>query len=155
MSDPWGRIQTLVGRWRKSEEGAPGSGTGEREYRFVLGDSFLEERNRSVFAPQPANPRGEIHEDWGLFSFDKGRGRLVLRQFHSEGFVNQYVLEEDADGARTLRFVSEAIENGPPGMRARRTIEMPNDDEVVDAFEIAMPGKDFQRILVNRLRREK
>ena len=54
-------------------------------------------------------------------SFDKGRKRFVYRQFHVEGFVNQYVLEaEGEEGVRV--FVSEAIENIPGGWRALKSI---------------------------------
>jgi hypothetical protein len=39
----------------------------------------------SAYAPQPKNPTGETHNDIGLFSYDKRRKLLVLRQFHIEG----------------------------------------------------------------------
>lgn len=50
-------------------------------------------------------------------------------------------------------FVSEHIENGPPGLRARRTLELVTDDEIRDQFELAGRGKDFRTVLENRLRR--
>ena len=34
-----------------------------------------------------------MHEHWSFFSYDRARKALVLRQFHQEGFVNQYVLD--------------------------------------------------------------
>ena len=43
-----------------------------------------------------------------MFSFDDARKRLVLRQFHKEGFVNQYV--HDPASADKLVFATEAIE---------------------------------------------
>ena len=52
----------------------------------MLGDRFLHERNVSTYPPQPANPKGERHEHESYFSYDRDRGRIVLRQFHTEGF---------------------------------------------------------------------
>jgi hypothetical protein len=62
-----------------------------------------------------------IHEDIGFLSHDKSVQKLVLRQFHVEGFVNQYVVDRMSDDGRTIVFVSTAIENIPAGWRARET----------------------------------
>jgi hypothetical protein len=51
---------------------------------------------------------------------DARRHRAILRQFHVEGFVNQYVADLDSQLDK-LVFTSEAIENIPPGWRARET----------------------------------
>jgi len=55
-----------------------------------------------------------------VFSFDKARGWSVFRQFQVEGYVNQYVADADPQRGRVV-FTSEAIENIPPGYRARET----------------------------------
>jgi hypothetical protein len=94
-----------------------------------------------------------VHEDWGLFSFDRNRGAFVLRQFHVEGFVNQYVLEGPADADEPLRFVSEAIENIPAGWRARETYKKMSDDEFIETFDLAEQGKDFEPYTENHFRR--
>jgi hypothetical protein len=78
----------------------------------------------------------------------------VLRQFHVEGFVNQYVAEP-ADDPRTLRFVSESIENIPLGFRARETYRIVGPDEFIETFEMAEPGKDFEVYSEARLKRIK
>jgi hypothetical protein len=49
------------------------------------------------------------------------RKPFVFRQFHTEGFVNTYVQQPTAD-EKTIAFVSEAIENIPPGYRRARPI---------------------------------
>jgi hypothetical protein len=95
-----------------------GAGSVRREYRFVLRDQFIEERNSSTYPPQERNPKGEVHEHASYISYDRARQRLVLRQLHVERFVIQYVQEGEASGG-TLAFVSEATENTPPGWRAR------------------------------------
>jgi hypothetical protein len=135
-------LTKLEGEWRGSGEGEPGSSTVERSYRWVLGGRYLEVRNRSTYAPQPKNPKGEQHEDLGFVSHDKGRKKLVFRQFHVEGFVNHYVLESEAPDS--LVFASEAIENIPPGFRARETLRFLGDGQLEETFEIAAPSKDFE-----------
>jgi hypothetical protein len=137
-------LEFLVGRWEGTSQGKPGSGTVQREYVYVLGSRFLRVTNVSVYPPQPRNPRGERHEDTGFFSFDSARKRLVFRQFHVEGFVNQYVAEERPADSAALVFTTEAIENIPPGWRARETYRQLGPREVEEVFELAEPGKDFE-----------
>src|SRR5260221_8254329 len=90
--NPWAPIQFLVGGWTGDSEGQPGKGSVKRTYRFVLADRFLHEQNVSTYPPQPKNEKGEVHEHWSFFSHDRARHTLVLRQFHQEGFVNQYAM---------------------------------------------------------------
>jgi hypothetical protein len=145
-------LARLVGRWTGTAEGQPGAGTVERHYERVLGARFIQIRNRSSYPPQPKNPKGETHEDIGYLSFDSARKRIVFRQFHVEGFVNQYVLEPGADFDR-LVFVSEAIENIPAGFRARETYVFSGPDRLEEIFETAEPGKDFEVYSRSRLTR--
>jgi len=145
-------LARVVGRWTGTSEGQPGKGRVERQYERVLGSKFIQVRNQSTYPPQDKNPKGETHEDIGYFSFDAGRKRVVFRQFHLEGFVNQYVLEPAATTDR-LVFVSEAIENIPAGFRARETYVFAGADQFEEIFEIAEPGKDFEVYSRTRLTR--
>lgn len=122
------------------------SGTGhyERSYSFVLSGQFIEVKNRSVYPPTAKNPKGEMHEDLGYFSYDKGRKTFVLRQFHSEGFVNQYKLESVSPDLTTIVFVTESIENIPKGWRARETYRIISPDEIHETFELAAPSGEFE-----------
>jgi hypothetical protein len=151
--DPWAPIRPLAGTWRGTNSGQPGEGTSERTYAFELDGTFLVGRNRSVYPPQTKNPKGEVHQDLGVFSYDRTRKTFVLRQFHGEGFVNQYVGGPAADG-KSIVFVTEAIENIPPGWRARETYRFAGTDEVIETFELAEPGKGFEVYSECRLRRE-
>jgi hypothetical protein len=139
---PLQALEVLIGRWAGTSEGEPGTGRVEREYSRILNGKFVRLTNRTVYPEQAKNPKGEVHEDIGIFSFDSARKRIVLRQFHVEGFVNQYVAELDAK-AGTLVFVSEAIENIPAGYRARETYVVHGPDELEEIFELAEPGKPF------------
>jgi hypothetical protein len=147
-------VRMLVGRWQGHSEGQPGRGTVEREYTELFGSRFIHVRNRSTYAPQEKNPKGEVHEDLGVFSFDKSRGRAVFRQFHVEGYVNQYVADALPQAGRVV-FTSEAIENIPPGYRARETYLVLGPDEFEEVFELAEPGKAFElysRVHLKRVR---
>lgn len=144
----------LIGRWSGTTEGQPGTGTVERDYELALGGRFVRVRNRSTYPPREKTPKGEIHQDEGFFSFDRARKRLVLRQFHVEGFVNQYV-QDDAPAGAALAFTSEAIENIPAGYRARETYIVHGPDEIEEVFELAEPGKPFTIYSRNRLKRVK
>lgn len=143
-SDVWEPLRFLVGKWEGTGNGQPGTSKVQREYRLVLNNKFMHVENRSVYDPQPKNPKGEIHEDWGMIGFDKGRKQFVFRQFHVESFVIQYVNTSTSTDGKTIVFTSESIENIPAGFRARETYKMTGPDEFSEVFEIAEPGKDFK-----------
>lgn len=151
--DPWVQVRFLEGDWVGTAEGEPGIGTVHRSYEFILGYRFLHERNVSAYAPKQPGTAGELHEHWSLISFDRKRSRLVLRQFHQEGFVNQYVLDAEQSTPRRLVFVSEGFENLDPRFRARETYDLISPDAFTETFELAEPGKDFQPYSKNSFRR--
>jgi len=150
--DRFEALRFFLGAWEGEGQGQPGKSQVNREYVLVLDGRFIEVRNRSLYAPQEGNP-GEDHRDVGFISFDSTRGKHVLRQFHVEGFVNQYVHESTSDDGKTLVFVTEAIENIPAGWRARETYLLVGEDALLERFELAEPGKDFEIYTENRLRR--
>jgi hypothetical protein len=153
-ADNLAAIATLVGKWTGTSDGQPGRGTVEREYERVLGSRFIRARNRSTYPPQEKNPKGEVHEDEGLFSFDRARKRMVFRQFHIESFVTTYLQDQDAKPG-TVSFTTESIENIPAGWRARETYLFHGPDEVEEIFELAEAGKPFAVYSRTRLQRVK
>ncbi len=126
----------------------------EREYSGLFGDRFIQVRNRSTCAPQEKNPKGEIHETWECSASTTRAKRVVFRQFHTEGFVNQYILDADAKPER-LVFTTEAIENIALGWRARETYVLVDRVEFEEVFEFAAPGKEFEPYSRARFRRVK
>ena len=154
-ADPWAQVRFLEGEWAGVAEGQPGVGTVRRSYQFILGDRFLHERNVSAYSPKQPGSSGEVHEHWSFISFDKKRKRLVLRQFHKEGFVNQYVLVAEESTPRRLVFVSEGFENLDPRWRARETYDVGSADEFTETFELAEPGEGFQVYSKNSFKRAK
>ena len=141
--DPWQPVQFLVGEWAGESDGQPGKGTVERSYRFVLSGKFLYEENVSTYPPQPKNAKGEVHEHRSFLSYDRARRTLIFRQFHQEGFVNQYAMAPEAK-ANTVVFESEALENVPSGWKARETYERVSPDEFVETFDLAQGAGAYE-----------
>ena len=154
-TDVWEPFRYFVGSWEGTGNGQPGVSKTQREYRFVLNNRFLQVQNKSAYDPQPKNPKGEVHEDWGVMSFDKARKKFVLRQFHAEGFVNQYVMSSLSSDGKIIVFTTESIENIPMGFRARETYKILGPDEFLEVFEMAEPGKEFELYSENHYRRKK
>ena len=152
--DVWEPFKFFIGQWEGTVKGKYGTANIEQEYQFALRGVFLQVKNRSVFEPQEKNPKGEVHEDLGLFSYDQGREKFVFRQFHVEGFVNQYVLDNLPEDGKTFIFTTESIENIPAGWRARLTYKILNDDEYDQIFELAPPEKDFEVCNQGHLKRK-
>ena len=84
------------GRWAGVAEGQPGKGDATREYVSELRSKIIYAKHRGIYPPQPANPKGEVHEDLGIYSYDRAASRVRFRQFHVEGFVIHYVQEPDS-----------------------------------------------------------
>ena len=135
----WKPMKFLTGNWKGTGEGEPGKGNYERTYQFILGHNFIEIKNRSAYAATDKHPKGEVHEDIGYMSYDKVRKTFVLRQFHVEGFVNQYKLDSISPDGKTIVFVSEALENIPTGWRAKETYQLTAANEFMETFELAPP----------------
>jgi hypothetical protein len=150
--DPWAPLRFMVGEWAGEASGQPGKGTVRRSYRFVLSGRYLHEQNVSTYPPQPANEKGEVHEHWSFFSYDRARRTLVLRQFHPEGFVNQFVLAPGSAGGPYV-FEGEAFENVPRGWKARETYQVVSPDEFVETFELARADGPFEIYSQNRFKR--
>lgn len=153
--DVRGPLEFFVGAWEGEREGRMGASKVDREYRFVLNDKFLEMKNKSTYEPQEDNPKGEVHEDWAFFSYDQGREKFVFRQFHVEGFVNQYVSASLSADGKMFVFFTEAIENISPGWRARETYRILNDDEFTETFQLAPPKQEFELHTTNHFKRKR
>lgn len=153
--DVWAPFKFFVGEWEGKGEGKSGISKVEKNFQFIMNGKYLHLKTRAVFEPQEKNPKGEVHEDWGFFSYDMFRKKFVFRQFHIEGFINQYVLEHISDDGKTLVFDSEQFENAPPGWKARITYKIVDDDTLEESFDLATPGKDLQCYIRNFLKRKK
>jgi hypothetical protein len=151
----WLPFNSFIGNWTGASEGQPGKGKYERSYKMVMNKKFIEVKNKSTYPPSQDKPMGEVHEDHGFISYDKSRKTFVLRQFHVEGFVNQYRIESISPDGKTIVFISESMENIPAGFRAKETYRIITENEFSETFELAEPGKDFEvysRAVMRRIR---
>lgn len=151
--DPWAPVKFMVGKWQGTSTGNAGEGTVVRHYERVMSNRFIHEKNISTYPPQEKNKKGEVHEHWSFISHDKARKTLVLRQFHVEGFVNQFALNQEASTPTKLVFDSEGFENFSNKWKARETYEVISADEFTETFELAPPDKPFQTYSKNHFRR--
>lgn len=127
----------------------------ERSYQFVLNKKFIEINNKLTYSPSDKKPKGEVQEDKGYISYDRMRKTFILRQFHIEGFVNQYKLDSISMDKKTLVFTSENIENIPSGWRAKETYKINNDNEFIETFELAEPNKNsesYSKVFLKKLK---
>ena len=153
--DVWEPLRYFIGTWEGTSKGQAGTGRSERQYTFIMNGNYVEVRNRSVYPPNERNAKGEMHEDLGIISYDRAKKRFVMRQFHVEGFVNQYVMNIVAPDNKMFGMETESIENIPPGWRAKETYKILNDDEFIEIFELAPPGKEFSTYTENHFKRKR
>ena len=73
--------------------------------------------------PQEGNPKGEIHEDIGFISYDRGAKKFSLRQFHAEGCINEFKLESFDPKQR--RFVCNYVHcKHPAGLAGQGNVSV-------------------------------
>lgn len=154
-SDPYKPLRRFIGEWQGDSQGEPGVGKMERTYAFVLRDRFVQVSNKAGYPPQKKNPKGETHEDLGFFGYNRASKKLGYRQFHVEGFVIHYSLDSISEDGRSFVFTSTAIENISPGWIARETYRFLSDDEFIETFALAGPGKEFETYSETRFRRKR
>ena len=155
QSDPWAALRFLEGKWEGPAFGEPGKGVSSRQFRFDLNGRFLSVRNKSVWEPKSPGAKPEIHEDIGMYSYDTALKKVVLRQFHVEGFVNEYTLDSVSRDGKLIEFTTVRIENIAAGWRAKEAYRILSPDEFVETFSLAAPGKDFEKYSETHLKRVK
>ena len=128
-----------MGLYQPAVDGRFGHGVGQRSYEFIFDGMYLVVKHASVRLPQEKSPEGDHHRELAIYSFDRERQKIVLREFIVEGYVLRYVCEVDPK-----RFVctSESIESGSE-MRARLTIDVPDAYHFDEIFELAPAGQDL------------
>jgi len=69
--------------------------------------------------------------------------------------VVQYSLESISEDGRSFVFISTAIENISPGWVARETYRFLSNDEFIETFALAGPGKGLETYSETRSRRKR
>lgn len=143
--DPWKPFNTLVGNWEGQIDGKLGTGNGVRRYEFIFGGKYLLLRHESVRLPQEKSPEGDQHQELGVFSYDRQRNVIVLREFMNEGVV---VRSPCAVNDKKIVCASEEVESGP-GIRSRLTLEIVDRYRFKEVYELAFPGRELEHYFTN------
>jgi hypothetical protein len=98
-----------------------------------------------VRLPQEKSPAGDHHRELAVYSYDRERGTIVLREFMLEGYVLRSTCETEP---RRFVCTAESIESGP-GMQARLTVEISDAYSFDETFELASPGEELQVYFTN------
>jgi hypothetical protein len=136
----------LEGTWVGEIDGKLGTGKGVRRYELILGDQYLLRRHVSVRLPQEKSPKGDQHEELGIYSYDSERKTIMLREFLIEGIVVRSPCE--VQGMKVV-CASEAVESGP-GIRSRMTLEIEDRYRFSEVYELAFPGRELEVYFTNR-----
>ncbi len=142
-------LEFLIGNWQGIESGAAGNGIGFRTYRFDLNNNFIFAENTSTFPKSEKKPKGEVHRDKSVFSFNNTTKKTVLREFFSEGFTIIYELDDTQSSASKIVFVSREIENNPGNWKAKLIFTKDSDTSFSEAFLIAFDGENFSPFIQN------
>lgn len=146
-------IARLVGDWTGVSEGEPGTAATTRHAMHAQNDHFIFVEGRSDYPKQEKNKAGEIHTQLDVWSYDRARKLIVLRQFDSLGFASTYVEDKVASKNGKLVLVSEHLENVPASLKARYTYEFKGADEYTELFELNENDKGFQTYVSGRFKR--
>ena len=85
--NPFKNLDFLIGNWQGIETGVAGDGIGFRSYSYILDNNFIQAPNTSTFPISEKKPRGEVHRDLVIISYNSNTDQLILRGFYVEGFT--------------------------------------------------------------------
>ena len=153
--DPLAPLAPLVGDWTGVGEGEPGTSAASRHAERVHDGRFIRVEGRSVYPKQEKNKSGEVHTSTDVWSYDKARGLIMLRQFDSLGFVSTYAQDKAASREGHIVLVSEHLENVPAGWKARYTYDLISVEEYREHFELDPEGNGFKTYVLGRYLRDR
>jgi len=153
--DPLAPFAPLVGDWTGVGEGEPGTSAARRHAERIHDGRFIRIKGRSVYPKQEKNKSGEVHTSTDVWSYDKARKLIMLRQFDSLGFVSTYAQDKAASRESHIVLVSEHLENVPAGWKARYTYDLLAPDEYREHFELDPDGKGFKTYVLGRYLRDR
>lgn len=149
------RFEFLLGNWTGT-----GSGFGNEKskvdsyFKYVLNKKYIEVKNESFFNPTDEKPGGEKHSDIGYISYDRNNKKFVFRQFNTEGFVNNYILNDSLSDDSLITFETIYIENFVERGKARWTIKKLTNGKIETSFDVSMPDKEYTCFSKNYLERK-
>jgi hypothetical protein len=144
--DPWAGVRRLLGTWEGSGSGFGETAPVRHTWSFVFDGTFL---RLETVSGDPGAQRGDV----GYLSRDTDTGRLVFRQFFSEGYVNTYDVTAEAPGD-TVVFAHRETESAG-GMGARLVLVFTGPESYEMTLELAAPGKEFAACQTMTMQRQR
>ena len=148
QEDPWKPFQFMMGDWvGESSAQSQVTGQGEFSLTYDLDKKILVRRNRnSVMAK--AGKDAAIHQDLMIIYPQSQGGPFRADYFDNEGHVIHYGVKTSEN---KIIFESDSTTAGP---RYRLTYVTKPDNHLQIDFEIAPPGKDYQRYISGTVKRK-
>jgi hypothetical protein len=139
-SDPWAKLNFLLGEWRGIGSGAPGEGVGGTSFAFELDKNVLVRKNWATYPPKLGEAKGLSHEDLMIVYPAPGGADLKAIYFDNESHVIEYA------GSFLGRDDGVVFESDParPGPRFKLVYSLAGDGRLTVVFSMAAPGGDFK-----------
>lgn len=149
-SDPWARLNFLIGEWEGVGTGAPGEAVGGTSFAYGLDKKILVRKNWAKYPPKPGEKTGISHEDLLMIYPSSGEPPFRAIYFDNESHVINYsvMFPQKADSAI---FETDPAQKGP---RFRMTYELAPDRTLKNVFLIAAPGEDFKVYVQGTLKKK-
>ncbi len=128
----------LEGEWQGLGQFPDRRNVAHKIFRYEMAGRYFVEYGRATFPPADDSLEFETHQDMVIYH-TSGEG-LAAKGFYVEGFVNHYTVSVEGD---TLTLEATAVENAPPGTRARIRYWPIGEDRAGSTFDLAWPGKDW------------
>jgi hypothetical protein len=125
----------------------------EISFYYIMQGKFIGMDAESRFGARGKKRKGQFHQEEGFFSYDEDRKLIIYRQLSSDGYVNQYYLNDTISTPHTLVFDTERTENFVPDGRARWIIQKEGDHQLSTSFNVAFPKQDFVSFGMQELRK--
>ncbi len=138
-------LDWLIGEWQGYGVFTDKNTYIHRSYRYDTAGMFLIERTIDMFPPDTLTTEFEVHQGFAVYYVDTISNSIKAKTFFVESYVQSSTVTIHDNGQRIVAESTE-VENGPPGMRARFTIEKQGKDGFKELFELAMPAQDYERM---------
>jgi hypothetical protein len=140
----------LLGEWRGSGSGSPGTGGGSSSFQFALDKRVIVRRSTSDYPASEGRPA--IHHEDLMIIYPGPSGTAASAiYFDNEGHTIEYTASW-SPGEKALVFVSPSSAARP---QYRLTYGFVATDAMEVAFEIAPPGSTaFRRYVSGTMKRE-
>lgn len=148
-------VDWLIGEWQGYGVFKNKTTWLHKSWSYDVGGVFLHERTLDIFPPDSLSTEFEIHQDTVMWFRDTGTGALKSVTFFVEGFVTTATVTVEHGGRRYV-VESTHVENAPPGMATRFTVERVGDDEIEETFELKFPEREWfemERLTLRRVHR--